>query len=217
MFNPQSTTGEEPVLRSILLMVGTGVVLGLLFNGIGLRSKPAWGLGWIGQDPAAQMVSLDDLQPAGEGGSAVPVSDDPMAIAGGGEGLPHIPALDRPIEARIEQVKLFHDAGAALFVDAREEDEYLEGHIKGALLMPFDVASGDPAMLENLDTGGRPIVVYCGGGACELSMSLAWELIYAGHERVMVYMGGYGEWEEAGYPIQKGGEHAALPGNRAEG
>lgn len=201
----RSPAAEEPVARGVLAILLAGTALGLLFNWIGLASRPAWGIAWIGQDRAEQMVSLESLTGGGGVQAGGSVSNDPMALAGGAAaGVPDIPALDRPIEANLEQVKRFHDAGAAVFVDARESDEYAEGHIAGAILMPFDVAAGDPALLEGLDTGGKPIVVYCGGGACELSMNLAWELIYAGHPRVLVYMGGYPEWAEAGYPTGTG-------------
>ena len=61
-----------------------------------------------------------------------------------------------------------------------------------------------PALLESLDTAGRPIIVYCGGGTCEISISLAEELIFAGHQRVAVYMGGYPEWVETGNAIETG-------------
>ena len=35
-------------------------------------------------------------------------------------------------------------------------------------------------------------------------MSLADELFYAGHSRVAVYTGGFGEWVAAGYPVETG-------------
>ena len=132
--------------------------------------------------------------------------NDPMAVgaAVGSAGLPEIPVLDRPIQIELQAVKALFDARNVVIVDSREPDEFAEGHIPGALSMPFDEVTSEPERLEGLDTGGRPIVVYCGGGACELSMSLAWELIYAGQSRVTVYMGGFPEWVEAGYPVESG-------------
>ncbi len=180
---------REKVPQSIVAMVVAGIALGLGFNALGLKHKPGWGIDWIGKDRAAEMPSLV-------------VSDDPMALSGdAGSGVPTIPDLDRPIEAALEQVRRLHAAGAALFVDAREPEEYAQGHIAGAVHLPYDLAAGEPELIENLDSGGRPIVVYCGGGACELSMNLAYEMIYAGHTKVLVYMGGYPEWVEAGYPV----------------
>jgi rhodanese-related sulfurtransferase len=171
------------MVGSIVVMLAAGIVLGIAFNAIGLESDPGWGIGWVGKDRAEGIVSL----------------------AGAGEGLPEIPDLDRPIETDLARTRLFHEAGAALFVDARDVEEYSAGHISGAISMPYDVASGDPELIESLDPGGRPIVVYCGGGECELSISLAYEMIFAGHTKVLIYTGGYDEWAGAGQPVASGG------------
>ena len=69
--------------------------------------------------------------------------------------------------------------------------------------MPYDLAASDPSMLDRVPLG-KPVVTYCGGGACELSLSLAHELIFAGHTRVLVYMGGFPEWQEAGHAVETG-------------
>jgi len=194
---------DERVFGGILALVIVGGVLGIAFNAIGQSSKPGWGIGWIGEDRMAQTGSIDDLVGADGSASLEGASDDPMAMTGGAGDLA-LPDLDRPIKANLEQVKRFFDADAAVFADARDPDEFAEGHIARSINLPFDVAAGDPAMLEQLETGGRPIVVYCGGGDCELSMNLAYDLFYAGHPHVLVYEGGYPEWEAAGFPVADG-------------
>jgi 3-mercaptopyruvate sulfurtransferase SseA len=127
-----------------------------------------------------------------------------MAIAPGaaGAGLPDVPDLGRPIAVDLDTVKRFVDAGAALIVDAREADEYAAGHIPGAVSLPYDATVTDPARLESLETRGLPIITYCGGGACELSLELAHELMLSGHRKVLVYMGGFPEWTAAGHPVE---------------
>jgi 3-mercaptopyruvate sulfurtransferase SseA len=138
-------------------------------------------------------------------------SDDPMAIPAAEEGeagLPEIPALDRPIEIQLAAVKQYVDAGAAVVIDAREAEEYAAGHIPGALAFSYDEATGDPERLARLAASREPLIVYCGGGTCELSLSLAWELIFAGHTRVTVFMGGFPEWQAAGFPVERGGRAA---------
>ena len=50
----------------------------------------------------------------------------------------------------------------------------------------------------------RPIIAYCGGGTCEISMGVADALIARGHRKVLVFMGGFPEWEAAGYPVVRG-------------
>jgi rhodanese-related sulfurtransferase len=184
---------ERGLVRDAAAIVLLGVALSLVYNWRGLESRPGWGLPWIGTDRVAELPRL---------AAGPPPSDDPMALPEAGAGLPVIPELDRPVQAELDAVKRLFDADAALIVDAREPAEFAEAHIAGAINLPYDEVSAEPDRLAALDTGGRPIVVYCGGGECELSMDLAYELIYAGHSRVLVYMGGFPEWEAAGYPVE---------------
>jgi rhodanese-related sulfurtransferase len=118
--------------------------------------------------------------------------------------LPEIPAAGRPVQIELGAVKLYVDSSAALVIDARDPFEYEEGHLPGAINVPYETAISDPVLLENLDTGGRPIIAYCGGGDCEVSYSLAIELVALGYERVAVYVGGFPEWQEKGLPVVTG-------------
>ena len=198
---------NESTGRGILTIVGVGMLLGLGFNSLGLQARPVWGLPWIGKEAPA-LESLEDLvveeQPSTPATGYYTQLNDPMAVVAAVD-LPEIPDLNRPVEIGLEMVKRFHDAGAALFIDAREPDEFAAGHIPGALNMPFDEITAEPERMENLDAAGRPIVVYCGGGTCEVSKGLAWELIAAGQQRVVVFTGGFTEWAEVGYPVEAGG------------
>ena len=106
-------------------------------------------------------------------------------------------------------MKKFFDAGAASIIDARDTTEYADGHIRGAVSLPYDEVITDPVRLGAFDAHDKPIIVYCGGGTCEVSMNLAFALIQAGQKRVLVFTGGYPEWEAAGYPIEKGKAPAA--------
>jgi rhodanese-related sulfurtransferase len=124
--------------------------------------------------------------------------------------VPAIPDVSGPVKLEMATLKKLYDANAALLLDAREADEYAEGHIAGATSLPYNDAMADPDRLKRLDSGGRPIVAYCSGGDCELSMDLAKLLVQAGKRRVLVYEGGYPEWQAAGYPVAKG----ASPGER---
>jgi len=62
----------------------------------------------------------------------------------------------------------------------------------------------DPVRLEAFDAGGKPIIIYCGGGTCELSMNLAFALVDAGKKKVLVFMGGWPEWQASGFPVATG-------------
>jgi len=199
----------EGLLRGMAAIAVTGIALGVAFNWTGLTSRPAWGLPWIGEDRLAALESLETLAPEieeAEPGYGYEQIDDPMAIGlgGGDEELPTIPELDRPIQIELEAVKRLFDAGAAIIIDAREPDEYAAGHITGAVNLAFDEVTSAPERMERLEAAGRALVVYCSGGTCEVSLDLAWELLAAGQTRVVVYVGGFSEWAEAGYPVTAG-------------
>lgn len=118
--------------------------------------------------------------------------------------LPHIPDTRDPLEVQLATVKRFYDAGAALVVDARTREEYAQKHIAGAVNLPFDDTFRDPSLVTSFQSGGKPVIIYCGGGDCELSKNLAYALIEAGQRKLLVFMGGLPEWENAGYPIATG-------------
>jgi len=194
-------------LPGILAMLIAGVLLGLSYNAIGLRSRHPWGLDWIGRDKLAELAGMEAVGVGGNGdpgsSSLYSGSDDPFAIGPTAQ-LPEIPAVGRPVRIELSALEQYFEADAALIIDARDRFEFEEGHIPGAINLPYDEVITDPVVLESVDTGGRPIVTYCGGGTCDVSLSLAGELFYAGHERVAVYVGGFPEWVEAGNPVENG-------------
>jgi len=206
------STGRDPecVLRGVAGIVIVGVLLGLAFNQLGRMGSPPRGMAWIAERKT-ELPSLEGLGGAQERGGAPAANlDDPLGgvVAAGEDGsLPEVPDLGQPLRVDVSTVKRFYDAGAAMIVDARDAEDYAQGHIPGALNLPSEQALSDPARLEALDPGGRPIIVYCGGGACEASMHIAEALIYqAGKRRVLVYEGGWPEWVAQGYPGKTGAE-----------
>jgi len=151
-------------------------------------SKPAGG------PPAAGTTAAPNAE------KSVPTATKPAAD------VPTVPDSRDPIQAKMPMVKKFHDADAALFVDAREAVEYAEGHIAGAVSLPFDEAFKDPKKLATIDPGTKPIIVYCGGGDCEASRNLAYSLIDAGRKKVVIFEDGFPAWKAAGYAVATGKE-----------
>jgi len=194
---------EGGLASGALWIVLVGVALGVGYNAMGLRA--GFGVPWKGVD---RLVDLEALPAVAADGATGPVSyatdvTDPLAVPGTSPSrLPEIPALGRPVQIEIGALKQYVDAAAALVIDAREPGEYEAGHVPGAINLPYDEAVTDPARLESLDPGSRPIIVYCGGGTCELSLNMAYELNMAGHDKVAVYMGGFPEWESFGYAVE---------------
>jgi rhodanese-related sulfurtransferase len=118
--------------------------------------------------------------------------------------LPFIPDSDQPIQMQVATVKRFFDARGALFLDARDPAEYEKGHIPGAIRLTNVEAQNEPERMKGLPLAGKPTIVYCEGGTCEASLELARFLIESGWKKVLVYMGGYPEWQAAGHPVQMG-------------
>ncbi|OGF14682.1 MAG: hypothetical protein A2W00_03995 [Candidatus Eisenbacteria bacterium RBG_16_71_46] len=124
---------------------------------------------------------------------------------------PVIPDVPGPLTVELATLKRLYDADAVMVIDARAADEYAAGHIAGALNLPYNDALAEPARVARLDPRGRPIVVYCDGGTCELSMDLAKLLVESGKRRVLVYERGIAGWEAAGYALAHGPEPGARP------
>jgi rhodanese-related sulfurtransferase len=102
----------------------------------------------------------------------------------------------------IKIAKLSYDGGKTLFVDARSNDDYWEGHIKGAISLPvgeFDEKVGN--LLDNYSPD-QSIITYCSGRTCEDSHRLAQMLIDLGYESVSIMIDGFPGWKENGYPVE---------------
>lgn len=81
------------------------------------------------------------------------------------------------------------------FVDARETKLYVEGHIPGALNIPFEHV-GEYSTMLNAIPKTELILIYCDGGDCHLSNDLAQHMLQDGWKRVAVYEGGWEEWSK---------------------
>lgn len=91
----------------------------------------------------------------------------------------------------------------AVFVDAREESLFSEGHIQGAVsLFVYDYGklfSGFMAKYPH----DQLIVTYCSGRECEDSHTLARYLKEDGYTQVRVFVDGYPAWSKEGLPVEK--------------
>src|SRR6516164_3904319 len=117
--------------------------------------------------------------------AGAPDMNDPLGLGAASADNFDVPDVPRPLQIQMVRVKQFFDAKAATIVDAREATDYAEGHIPGAINLPYDQVVTDPARLDAFDPKGKPIIVYCGGGTCELSMNLGFALVSAGKKKVL--------------------------------
>ncbi len=104
---------------------------------------------------------------------------------------------EKPVAKNVtyDQVMKLSKDPNVLFIDARNADEYGQGHIGNARnYFTHDFEKHIPEIVQ-IDREKR-IVVYCGGGACELSHEMAENLLTFGFKRVFVYTGGWDEWKK---------------------
>ena len=113
-------------------------------------------------------------------------------------------------------VSLLRDAryaqGLVLFVDARDDRHFQEGHIPGAhQLDHYRPAKYLPAVLT-VCMSAEKIVVYCNGGDCEDSEFTAIMLTQAGvpADRLFIYAGGISEWKQHGEPVELGARGSGV-------
>jgi molybdopterin/thiamine biosynthesis adenylyltransferase/rhodanese-related sulfurtransferase len=90
------------------------------------------------------------------------------------------------------------ETGEPVVVDVREQDEWDEGHIAGAVHVPRGHLE---SRIERLapDTG-RPVIVYCSAG--NRSAFAAKTLADLGYEDVVSLAGGFTDWKRNGFPVQ---------------
>jgi len=87
--------------------------------------------------------------------------------------------------------KLMKTEGSVLIYDVRQPEEFSEGHIKGAILMPL----GDlPSRCKEIPHK-KKIVVYCHSG--HRSAQAVAFLLAHGYPDAVSLSGGYAEWSRA--------------------
>ena len=90
-----------------------------------------------------------------------------------------------------------------IFLDAREPEDYSSGHIRAAINLPFErLDEYWGKVVDSLPKSGE-IVTYCSGDECESSLFLGRELVARGYNKILVFYGGWREWEKARLPIEK--------------
>lgn len=102
----------------------------------------------------------------------------------------------------IALAKAIFDEGEVLFVDARSQKDYANGHIPGAISLPVGQFEERIASFLNRYPLEQPIVTYCSGRTCEDSHDLARFLSDIGFTNVRIFIDGFQGWEAEGYPVE---------------
>jgi sulfur-carrier protein adenylyltransferase/sulfurtransferase len=117
--------------------------------------------------------------------------------------MPSYRELLQHVRSEISEVDATHareliDAGTPLVVDVREQDEWDEGRIPGAIHIPrgylesrIERAAPEPT---------RQVIVYCSAG--NRSAFAAKTLGELGYEDVVSLAGGFTDWKRNGFPVE---------------
>ena len=110
-------------------------------------------------------------------------------------------AKKRVKETNVSDVKRRMDAGEKMIVvDVREESEWANGHLPGAVHLGKGIIERDIEV--RVPETSTKLILYCGGGF--RSALSADNLQKMGYTNVESMDGGWKGWVAAGYPIQKG-------------
>lgn len=130
--------------------------------------------------PAAPQVPKT---PAGT--QSMPTAKDPNASG-------HV----KPAAVTYQQVLRLLQDKDVLFIDSRNDEEWAEGHIPGAIHIFADDFQKHIPEVIGLPRDKR-IVVYCSGGPeCSLSHEVCENLATFGFNRLFIYFGGWTEWKK---------------------
>lgn len=87
------------------------------------------------------------------------------------------------------------------FIDARDNWDYEDGHIAGALNFPEFSFEPDSEIIKSLNKEYR-YIIYCGSDDCDTSKRLAVELLKLGFKDLIVFEDGFEVWKENDYPVE---------------
>jgi rhodanese-related sulfurtransferase len=153
----------------------------------------------------------------GSAGAQSPTSSAPLPEREAGAQRLHGLGLQTVGSNEVSQ--LFADPGRVqgliVFVDARDDDHFMAGHLPGA--WQFDRFRPEIHLPQVLPVclAASKVVVYCAGGECEDSAFAAIQLRDAGvsQDALRVYLGGFTEWKALGLPIERGARGSGAAPN----
>src|SRR5512132_2154788 len=116
--------------------------------------------------------------------------------------------LLQQVRSEISEIDATHareqiESGEPVVVDVREQDEWDEGHIPGAVHVPRGHL--ESRIERQAPDRERPVVIYCSAG--NRSAFAAKTLEDMGYEDVVSLAGGFTDWKRNGFPVEL---HAGL-------
>jgi len=102
-------------------------------------------------------------------------------------------------EVDVHELKVRLAQKGSVLLDVRSEEEFAAGHIPGAVSVPVKHL---PGLLRSLQAI-REQTVFVSCQVSHRSGIAARELVRAGFSDVVQVLGGFSQWEAAGYPVER--------------
>ncbi|NCC51755.1 MAG: rhodanese-like domain-containing protein [Spartobacteria bacterium] len=99
--------------------------------------------------------------------------------------------------APLEQVRELAASGSHIIFDARSLADYEEGHLPGAMPLPFEDVDEQFFQYQAILFPEQPILTYCSGVECDDAIELAIYLRKQGFTNLVLYVGGWDEWQKS--------------------
>jgi adenylate cyclase len=110
-------------------------------------------------------------------------------------------SVEGAIKISLVEAEKLHKQGYA-FIDNRATGGYVEGHIPGAISLPFKTGL-TRGNLQKLVSKSEPAVFYCDGEGCYKSAHGSAKAITWGYTKVYYFAVGMPAWEKAGLHVEK--------------
>ena len=200
------------LVSDILIILAISTVLAFWFNGL---SNPK-GISLIREERVLETASDDEFEQLVDTSTVVtaqqqiPVDTLPVKKDTSKQPLPMQQKVGETSKTTIEeqgpvkakainysQVKKLMADPSIMILDARNEHEFAEGHLPNSRnIFALEFEQYIPELIGmNKDIR---IIVYCGGGQCELSHELSNNLIGLGFKKIYIYLGGWEDWKKNG-------------------
>lgn len=201
---------KNVLLSEILIILAVSSVLAFWFNGL---SNPK-GIALIREQQVLETASDNEFDQLTETTSppATIANVDTLPIKKDSTKVISTPPKDtakttptnsedngpvKPKSVSYAQVKKLLADPSVMVIDARNEHEFAEGRLPRARnIFAMEFEQYIPELIGmNKDI---KIIVYCGGGQCELSHEVSNNLIGLGFKKVYIYLGGWEDWKKNG-------------------
>lgn len=122
--------------------------------------------------------------------------------------IPPTAELSDPPFIAIDIAEMEYTFKNALFIDARSFEEFACGTIPGSINIPFEYLpeTGSQFYIDSslsFISKDYPIIVFCSGDECDLSLQLARFLQDIGYSNIKIFYGGAREWEYSGLEVER--------------